>query len=48
MKAKNALLRAPSLLGRDVINHWKVNLDFSTKTFTAEIIDADETTPVPT
>lgn len=38
---KKAGLRVPSLLGRDVINRWRVIYDYSNSTLDVEVVSSD-------
>jgi predicted aspartyl protease len=47
MKDRPELIEAPSLLGRDVINRWRMVLDHASDLFTAEIISSDDQLAIP-
>jgi hypothetical protein len=44
-KARGELSTAPSLLGRDIANRWRIVLDHSTNRFEIEIVSSDLIVP---
>ncbi|WP_161140338.1 retroviral-like aspartic protease family protein [Propylenella binzhouense] len=47
MQSRPALVNAPSLLGRNIINRWRVTFDYPGNIVAAEIVSSDRQIPIP-
>ena len=44
---RQELMGVPSLIGRNIMNRWRVVFDYTSKTVTAEILSSDFQAPIP-
>jgi hypothetical protein len=47
MRRKRVLENTPSLLGRNIMNRWKITFDYANRSVIAEIRDSDVQIPLP-